>query len=191
MHCSRACLRDTAGSCPRARCRSSRVAYRSGSGRRLQGLAASHDVLVRNSWQGVPLADLMRQQLMPFIDIQSSRVELTGPDIFVTAEATQSPESLAHLHIRLRPFLPAWGVAPDFALSLTGWGAFQVSNPFHLPRLCRCLNFERSGCAHLDILHRPLVSECQRVERPWRGMPRTATGPFLARVCCALLLVLT
>jgi two-component sensor histidine kinase len=30
----------------------------------------------------------MRQQLMPFIDIQSSRVELTGPDIFVTAEAT-------------------------------------------------------------------------------------------------------
>ena len=31
MHCSRACLRDTAGCCPRARCRSSRVAYRPGS----------------------------------------------------------------------------------------------------------------------------------------------------------------
>jgi two-component sensor histidine kinase len=59
-------------------------------GRRLQGLAASHDVLVRNSWQGAPLADLMRQQLMPFIDIHSSRVELIGPDIAVTAEATQA-----------------------------------------------------------------------------------------------------
>jgi len=59
-------------------------------GRRLQGLAASHDVLVRNSWQGAPLADLMRQQLMPFIDIHSSRVELIGPDVTVTAEATQA-----------------------------------------------------------------------------------------------------
>ena len=59
-------------------------------GRRLQGLAASHDVLVRNSWQGAPLADLMRQQLMPFLDIQSLRVELTGPDIVVTAEAAQA-----------------------------------------------------------------------------------------------------
>ena len=59
-------------------------------GQRLQGLAASHDVLVRNSWQGAPLADLMRQQLMPFMDIQSSRVELTGSDIVVTAEAAQA-----------------------------------------------------------------------------------------------------
>jgi two-component sensor histidine kinase len=64
--------------------------FESRFGRRLQGLAASHDVLVRNSWQGAPLADLMRQQLLPFMDIQSSRVELTGPDIVVTAEATQA-----------------------------------------------------------------------------------------------------
>jgi PAS domain S-box-containing protein len=59
-------------------------------GQRLQGLAASHDVLVRNSWQGAPLADLMRQQLIPFMDVQSSRVEIAGPDIIVTAEATQA-----------------------------------------------------------------------------------------------------
>jgi two-component sensor histidine kinase len=32
----------------------------------------------------------MRQQLMPFMDIQSSRVELAGPDVVVTAEATQA-----------------------------------------------------------------------------------------------------
>jgi PAS domain S-box-containing protein len=64
--------------------------FESGFGRRLQGLAASHDVLFRNGWQGAPLADLMRRQLMPFMDIQSSRVELTGPDIVVTAEATQA-----------------------------------------------------------------------------------------------------
>jgi two-component sensor histidine kinase/PAS domain-containing protein len=64
--------------------------FESRFGQRLQGLAASHDVLVRNSWQGAPLADLMRQQLMPFTDVQSSRVELTGPDVVVTAEATQA-----------------------------------------------------------------------------------------------------
>ena len=64
--------------------------FESSFGQRLQGLAASHDVLVRNSWQGAPLADLLRQQLTPFIEIQSSRVELAGPDIVVTAEATQA-----------------------------------------------------------------------------------------------------
>ena len=38
--------------------------------RRLQGLAASHDVLVSENWQGAPLADLVRQQLVPFAEIQ-------------------------------------------------------------------------------------------------------------------------
>ncbi len=59
-------------------------------GRRLQGLAASHNVLVHNSWQGAPLGTLMRQQLVPFEDIQSSRVELTGPHVVVSAEAAQA-----------------------------------------------------------------------------------------------------
>jgi PAS domain S-box-containing protein len=58
--------------------------------RRLQGLAASHDVLVRENWHGAPLADLVRQQLVPFVEIQSSRFELTGPDVVVTAEAAQA-----------------------------------------------------------------------------------------------------
>lgn len=59
-------------------------------GRRLQGLAASHDVLVANSWNGAPLADLLRQQFMPFVDVQGSRVEFAGPAIIVTAEAAQA-----------------------------------------------------------------------------------------------------
>jgi two-component system CheB/CheR fusion protein len=73
-----------------ARTTSTMEEFDSRFGRRLQGLAASHDVLVDNSWQGAPLADLMRQQLVPFVDIQSSRVEITGPDIVVTAEAIQA-----------------------------------------------------------------------------------------------------
>lgn len=66
------------------------VEFESRFGQRLQGLAASHDVLVHNRWQGASLVDLMRQHLIPFLDIQSSRVELSGPDIVVTAEATQA-----------------------------------------------------------------------------------------------------
>jgi PAS domain S-box-containing protein len=58
--------------------------------RRLQGLAASHDVLVSNDWQGAPLADLVRRQLAPFAEIQGSRIELAGPDVVVTAEAAQA-----------------------------------------------------------------------------------------------------
>jgi PAS domain S-box-containing protein len=58
--------------------------------RRLQGLAASHDVLVRENWHGAPLASLVRQQLVPFVEIQSSRFELAGPDVVITAEAAQA-----------------------------------------------------------------------------------------------------
>jgi PAS domain S-box-containing protein len=58
--------------------------------RRLQGLAASHDVLVSKNWQGAPLADLVRQQLVPFAEIQGSRIKLEGPDVVVTAEAAQA-----------------------------------------------------------------------------------------------------
>jgi PAS domain S-box-containing protein len=58
--------------------------------RRLQGLAASHDVLVSKNWHGAPLEELVRQQLLPFVEIQSSRFELAGPDILMTAEAAQA-----------------------------------------------------------------------------------------------------
>ena len=59
-------------------------------GQRLQGLAASHDALFRNNWQGASLAELVRQQLVPFVDIQGTRVALSGPDVVVSAEATQA-----------------------------------------------------------------------------------------------------
>jgi two-component sensor histidine kinase len=59
-------------------------------GQRLQGLAASHDVLIDEDWRGAPLADLVRQQLVPFVDARSTRVEMAGPAIVVTAQAAQA-----------------------------------------------------------------------------------------------------
>ena len=48
-------------------------------GQRLQGRAASHDVLLDKGWRGAPLVDLVREQLVPFVDLKSARVELNGP----------------------------------------------------------------------------------------------------------------
>ena len=57
---------------------------------RLQGLAASHNVLVRETWRGAPLTDLIRQQLASFVDSRSDRVCLVGEEIQVDAQAAQA-----------------------------------------------------------------------------------------------------
>ena len=57
---------------------------------RLQGLAASHDLLVRENWHGAPLAGLARQQLAPFAEEGSFRLALSGPDVVLTASAAQT-----------------------------------------------------------------------------------------------------
>ena len=60
-------------------------------GQRLQGLAASHDILVDKGWRGAPLAELVRQQLRPFLtDADSFRVELAGPPVLLNAQAAQA-----------------------------------------------------------------------------------------------------
>ena len=55
---------------------------------RLQGLAASHDLLVQENWRGVRMFELAREQLAPFAD--SPRLTLQGPDVMLTAEAAQA-----------------------------------------------------------------------------------------------------
>jgi two-component sensor histidine kinase len=57
---------------------------------RLRGLAASHDVLIGNHWQSAPLAELLRQQLNPFVDLQSARLALEGPEVLLDADAAQA-----------------------------------------------------------------------------------------------------
>ena len=56
---------------------------------RLQGLAATHDLLVQRSFHGTLLSDLVRQHLAPFAEA-GPRLHLTGPDIIVTTEAAQA-----------------------------------------------------------------------------------------------------
>ena len=57
---------------------------------RLRGLAASHDVLVDQNWQGAPLGDLVRLHMAPFVGDDISRIEASGPNVVVTAGAAQA-----------------------------------------------------------------------------------------------------
>lgn len=57
---------------------------------RLQGLASSNDLLVREDWRGADLGELIRSQLAPFVEADGHRLLLKGPSIRVSAEASQS-----------------------------------------------------------------------------------------------------
>ncbi len=57
---------------------------------RVQALAASQELLVRNEWTGSDLAELVRAQLAHFADLIGPRIQLGGPPLRVTAAAAQT-----------------------------------------------------------------------------------------------------
>jgi len=59
-------------------------------GSRLQALAASHDLLVRESWYGASLGELIRSQLATYLDGASAQVSIEGPAIALKPEAAQN-----------------------------------------------------------------------------------------------------
>src|SRR5690349_20668182 len=59
-------------------------------GARLQALAASHDLLVRESWYGASLGELVRSQLGVYLDGSANQVLIEGPSIALKPEAAQN-----------------------------------------------------------------------------------------------------
>ena len=59
-------------------------------GARLQALSSSHDLLVRESWHGASLRELIRSQLRDYFDASGERVTLDGVDIALKPEAAQN-----------------------------------------------------------------------------------------------------
>jgi two-component sensor histidine kinase len=59
-------------------------------GARLQALAASHDLLVQESWHGASLDELARAQLAQYLDGAGGQVVIEGPGIVLKPEAAQS-----------------------------------------------------------------------------------------------------
>jgi PAS domain S-box-containing protein len=59
-------------------------------GARLQALATSHDLLVRESWHGASLDELVRSQLGSFIARGVEQVSIEGPAVALKPEAAQN-----------------------------------------------------------------------------------------------------
>ncbi len=56
---------------------------------RLQSLAGSHDLLVREDWQGASMRELVRSQLGHYSDRDEPQIELTGGPLQIPPDATQ------------------------------------------------------------------------------------------------------
>lgn len=57
---------------------------------RLQGLAASLDILVSENWEGASIDELVRSQLGHYRDFVGGRIVLQGPDVRLEPEAAQN-----------------------------------------------------------------------------------------------------
>jgi PAS domain S-box-containing protein len=57
---------------------------------RLQGFAHSHDLLLKENWQGVAIDELVKSQLGAFAELVGKRIEIRGPTLLLTPEATQN-----------------------------------------------------------------------------------------------------
>jgi PAS domain S-box-containing protein len=57
---------------------------------RLQGFAHSHDLLLKENWQGVAIDELVKSQLGAFAEFVGTRIEIRGPSLLLTPEATQN-----------------------------------------------------------------------------------------------------
>jgi PAS domain S-box-containing protein len=57
---------------------------------RIQALSANQDLLVRNAWSGVDMADLVRAQLAHFADLIGSRIAMHGPKLRLNPASAQA-----------------------------------------------------------------------------------------------------
>jgi two-component sensor histidine kinase len=94
---------------------------------RLQALAASHDLLVQESWHGALLSDLVRSQLGHYLDREDSQLSVDGPSVFLKPEAAQNIGLALH---ELATNAAKYGAlsVPSGHVSIT-WGWAQETNP--------------------------------------------------------------
>ncbi len=94
---------------------------------RLQGMASSHDLLVRESWHGASLNELVRSQLAAYVEPgqgQPSQIVFEGPEVALKPEAAQNLGLALHeLAINAQKF-GALSV-PDGRVSIR-WGRYHA-----------------------------------------------------------------
>jgi PAS domain S-box-containing protein len=62
----------------------------------IQALAYSHDLLVQHDWQGATLDELVRVQLAPFGGLETGRIAMHGPEVYLRPQAMQSLGLILH-----------------------------------------------------------------------------------------------
>jgi PAS domain S-box-containing protein len=110
---------------------------------RLQALSANQDLLVRNQWGGVDIADLVRAQLAAFADLMGSRISMHGPKLRFNAAAAQAVGLALHelatnaskygaLSTETGSVEVCWRLDDNiFAMNWTERGGPPVSTPTH------------------------------------------------------------
>jgi PAS domain S-box-containing protein len=63
-------------------------------GGRIQSMATAHDLLSQTSWHGADLTALVRKQLAPYAT--DANITIAGPDIMLSASATQALAMVLH-----------------------------------------------------------------------------------------------
>jgi two-component system CheB/CheR fusion protein len=63
---------------------------------RLRAIASSHDLLVKGEWHGAELGALAREQLEPYLDVQSPRARLEGPSVILPKQVATPVVLLLH-----------------------------------------------------------------------------------------------
>jgi two-component sensor histidine kinase len=61
---------------------------------RIKSMATTHELLSSRHWQGIPLAELVRSELAPYVTADNTRID--GPDVVLTAEAGQTLAMVFH-----------------------------------------------------------------------------------------------
>jgi two-component sensor histidine kinase len=61
---------------------------------RIKSMATTHELLSHRRWQGIPLAELVRHELAPYITTSNACVD--GPDVVLSAEASQTLAMVFH-----------------------------------------------------------------------------------------------
>jgi len=93
---------------------------------RLQALAASHDLLVRESWYGASLRELIQSQLAGYIERKAGQIVIDGPAIALKPEAAQNLGLALHELAANAEKFGALSV-PDGRVSVT-WGTGESAN---------------------------------------------------------------
>lgn len=105
---------------------------------RLRALLGSQDLLVEHDWRSIPLRELLRAQITPYLGSAEKRLQLEGPDVRIRAEPAQNLGLVLHELARN---------ARRFGALSNGGGKIKVMwdlDPAEAPTVLR-MTWEESG----------------------------------------------